>query len=155
MDLIKVDDEFLIQATIARAENVYGFAMSLNFPADALEVLHNDDKPIVVKGDFLGEEADIFPNLSINTTNNTGTLIIGYSQKGSAPEKSGEGLMFSIKAKALKEGEHALVWSANSTVKNSSMEDQLCSFDDFMLKLEKNMPEKNVVSISVVKVVTE
>ncbi|MFQ5603550.1 MAG: hypothetical protein ACE5HS_09810 [bacterium] len=151
MDLIKVNEEFLIQINIARAQKVFGFAMSLNFPLDAIEIIQSNGVPDIIMGDFLGERAQVFPNLSINTTNNVGTLLIGYSQEGGAPEKSGDGHMLSIKAKALKEGEHSLVWSANSTVKDSNLQVQSCSFEDLVFRVDKNNPGVNVVTINIAK----
>lgn len=148
---IKVGDTFLIHVNIREAKNVFGFTTYLNFPVDAFEIIENNGKRDITKGDFLGDNAIFGENLSTNTTNNVGTLIIGYSLEGGAAEKSGEGLMFSIKARAIKEGDHQFVWSANSTVKDSNLVEQPNSFEDFMMKIEKDAPNVNIVSITVEK----
>lgn len=151
METVKVNENFLIHVNIKNGKNVFGFATFLNFPADAIEIIETDGKPEVTKGTFLGDTADLMPNLSINQSNNIGTLLVGYSLKGQAAEKNGEGRMFSIRARALKEGEHVLIWSSNSVVRNSKNEDQPNSFEDFKLKIEKENPNVNIVYIEVEK----
>lgn len=152
METIKVGDNFLIHVNIKKAKNVFGFVTSLNFPVDALEINQNTGQPDVVMGKFLGDKATILANLSLNTTNNVGTLIIGYSLKGATPEKNGGGLMFSIRVRAVKEGEHQLVWSANSTVQDSNLVNQPSNFEDFLLKVEKDVPDTNIVSITIERI---
>jgi len=151
MASIKVGDTFLIHVNIKKAKKVFGFTTFLNFPVDAIEIVQKDDKPDITKGIFLGNNATMIANLSLNTANNVGTLIAGYSLKGGATEKSGEGLMFSIRARAIKEGDHHFTWSENSAVKDSNLVDQPKSFEDFTMKIEKDAPNVNIISITVEK----
>jgi len=146
---IKVGDNFLIQVNIRKAKKVYGCTTWLNFPADAIEILQQNGKPDVTKGDFLGDKAEILTDLSLNTANNIGTLLVGYSLKGNEPEKNGKGRMFSIRAQALKDGEHKIVWSANSAVQDSKLVNQPSNFEDFLLDIERDIPDVNIVSITI------
>ncbi len=152
MDTIKVGDEFFIHVLIKNAQNVFGVAVSLNYPLDVISISTNEGSPVITKGGFLGEESQVLPGLSLNQGNNTGTLLIGYSlNSGGVPEKSGEGRMFTIKAKALKAGSHKLSWSTNSVVQNSESKNQPARFDDFELNVENNEGQINIVYIEIGK----
>ncbi|NIR47257.1 hypothetical protein GWO43_02165 [candidate division KSB1 bacterium] len=146
---VKVGEEFLIHAKIRNARKAYSFETSLIFPSDALEVVRKDGKLDIQMGNFLGDGADMLSNLSINASKNTGTLLIGYTLSGPASEKDGDGLLFSVRAKALKPGDYRLEWASNSKILDSTGEEQPKNFEDLPLEITKDNPNVNVIFLTI------
>ncbi len=150
MDTIKVGATFNIQVNIRGGKNVYGIEAHLVYPLNDIEILQKDGKPATLKGDFMGENSAFRPTLKQGTEYGFGVLEVLHSLKGNVPEKSGDGLLFTVKAKALTKGTHVLQWRANSTVTNKSQENEPSEFRKKMLEISSGDPDQpNIIYITV------
>lgn len=100
--MITIGDLFWMDINIRGGKNVYAIPINLVYPADAIEVqLNGAGKPDVVAGEFLGTQSALIANFE---QDQAGRLVIGYSKQGVQPESSGDGLLCSVRCKALTDG---------------------------------------------------
>lgn len=149
IETVREGEEFWLHVEVENARKAYSFETYLILPVEAFEFASGGSKPEIIKGDFLGDRADIFSDYAINPTNNTGTVTVGYSLAGQEPEKSGSGRLFSLRLRARAPGDHALLWAPNSAVLDANGEEQPKNFKEFVLRVEKENPDVNVVYIRV------
>ncbi|MFQ5629050.1 MAG: cohesin domain-containing protein [bacterium] len=156
MATIKVNDTVSIKINIRDAEDVYGVSAYLTYPADAIEILKapNNGNFDVRIGDFLGDDAVIISENKINSADSSGILAISYSLVGNAAEKTGDGLLFTIKARVLKAGSHKLSWGAKSEIISFQNQNVTSKFEELMFEANNNT-NVNVIYIVVEKDIEE
>ncbi|MFQ5709666.1 MAG: hypothetical protein ACE5HO_19595 [bacterium] len=152
MVTFKTGDVIAIHANIRKAQDVYGFALCLVYPLSAIQIIQTDGNADIIQSDFLGADAVFFSKIKQDQENDLGIIKIGYSMQGNQPAKSGEGRMFSIRARTLKPGQHPLIWTSNSAIVNLNQEELKSTFENFTLHVDDTKDsgnEMNVVYITV------
>ncbi|MCK5737888.1 T9SS type A sorting domain-containing protein, partial [bacterium] len=77
---------FYVDIQVQEAENLFGVAFQLNFPADKLEAL------VAEQGYFLGTDIVFYPDIN----NTQGTVYVGITKKGSQSGANGSGTVARI-----------------------------------------------------------
>ncbi|MBN2088199.1 hypothetical protein JW964_01220, partial [candidate division KSB1 bacterium] len=85
----ELHQEFWVEIQVKDAQNLFGMAFKLNFPADYLEALSAE------QGDFLGSDLIFFPTIN----NATGSVTVGMSKKGGQGGSNGTGILTRVKFK--------------------------------------------------------
>ncbi len=85
----ELHQEFWVDIQVNDAQNLFGMAFKLNFPADYLEALSAE------QGDFLGSDLIFFPTIH----NATGSVTVGMSKKGGQSGTNGTGIVTRVKFK--------------------------------------------------------
>lgn len=143
-------DVFWLDLNIRNGQSVYAVPIAFGYPADRLEVqVGVDGQPVTAIGGFLGAASSLVVRFA---NNQPGRLVIGYTKQGDEPESAGDGLLCSIRFKALAEGSLALPFDGGTKVLNKMLQPVECTKVDATLEITAAMPaEVNVIFMTVRK----
>ncbi|MGB9749657.1 MAG: stalk domain-containing protein [Caldisericia bacterium] len=136
---VDLDSEFNVNVKVSEVENLYGFGFTFKYDKDYLDLVD------VVEGDFLKKDGTSTLFLK-NINKEKGEVIVGVSRTGKVSGVNGDGILLSIKFKALKIGKTQLELS-EVVLKDPDLNQ--IKFNSEINEIEILTPDKNPPSLLV------
>ncbi|MGC9089243.1 MAG: stalk domain-containing protein [Caldisericia bacterium] len=136
---VDLDSEFNVNVKVSEVENLYGFGFTFKYDKDYLDLVD------IIEGDFLKKDGTSTLFLK-NINKEKGEVIVGVSRTGKVSGVNGDGILLSIKFKALKIGKTQLELS-EVVLKDPDLNQ--IKFNSEINEIEILTPDKNPPSLLV------